>query len=194
MTRAFASSKPTRLHLLNSQLPCSRHSGRPPFRTVCIASCCHGSSLYSIQPHSPLTVPAAACQRKLPRLVLWLVQSSVMHGCMHAQACGGNLLCTPGRAANRVTAMAGVAEKAAGAGQALKRSYSSMWIGEGLDADYGADTAQPPKNRRAGGEGSLIWLAAACADHQHAHLTPCSMHRGRRRCMAAVHIRRRCLS
>lgn len=48
--------------------------------------------------------------------------------------------------------MAAVAEKTAGtAQQQLKRSYSSMWIGEGLDADYGTDTAQPPKNRRAGG-------------------------------------------
>ncbi len=60
--------------------------------------------------------------------------------------------------------MAGVAEKAAGAGQQLKRSYSSMWIGEGLDADYGTDTAQPPKNRRAGGG-----PAAACCGQEQAH-------------------------
>jgi hypothetical protein len=39
----------------------------------------------------------------------------------------------------------------------LKRTYSSMWIGESLGADYGSDTASSPKDRRAGG--------ACCTHH-----------------------------
>ena len=45
---------------------------------------------------------------------------------------------------------AAVASEAAQQQAALKRTYSSMWIGEDLDDDYGVDTSSPPKDRRAG--------------------------------------------
>ena len=47
-------------------------------------------------------------------------------------------------------AAAAVASEPAAQQAALKRTYSSMWIGEDLADDYGVDTSSPPKNRRAG--------------------------------------------
>ena len=79
--------------------------------------------------------------------------------CMSAsgmQDCPG-LCSNPTQALGRSASLgrimaAAVASEAAPAQKqaALKRTYSSMWIGEDLDDDYGVDTSSPPKNRRAG--------------------------------------------
>ena len=76
------------------------------------------------------------------------------HSCYHNHIC-------------HAMASEGTPQMADNASRTMKRTYTGMWTGEDLDADYGVVAASAPSGRRAGQphqQSSLHWLAAGSGD------------------------------